>query len=560
MQETTQTVAVKVNGNASAEWPVGTRVSEVLGSQAASGAPFVAALYNHDVVGLGDRVDINGVLQGLTAGDDHGWRVFQRSMGFLLAMAAHRRFPSSGFRIHHSVGPGLFCTLNVARNGHNGTISAEVLSELADDMRALVAADLPVRTVRIGYIEAVRLFEGCGLRDKLNLLRHRNAPTVDLQACDGFFDLHQGTLVDRTGLLDLFQLIPYESGFVLHMPSQDDPARLPDFAPQPHLLRVYQEHIEWGRILGVQTAGQLNEAIYAKRIHEVIQMAEALHDKKLAQIAGQIAGHASTVRLVLIAGPSSAGKTTTAKRLSTHLRINGLRPVVLGTDDYFVGEERNPRDADGKPDYEHIEALDLDALNADLDALLQGRSVRRRVFDFRTKSPTYAEEQISLGPDGVLVMEGLHGLNPRLTRQVPRDRKFLVYLSALTQLGLDENNRVSTTDNRLIRRIVRDNQFRGHTALRTMRLWSSVRRGEERWIFPFQHLADATFNSSLDYELAVLKPYVEPLLTDIKPDMPEYTDARRLMGFLNNFYAIPPDAVPGDSILREYIGDSQLQY
>lgn len=560
MEASAQKVTIRLNGGTATSWPSGTRVVDVLGELAPAGCPHVAALYNHDVVGLTDSVDINGELVGLTAGDGHGWRVFQRSMGFLLAMAVHRRYPNLGFRVQHSVGPGLFCTLHVPHNGHDGTIAPSVLVDLTEEMHRLVDSDLPIRTVRIGYIEAVQLFEAGGQSDKLNLLRHRNAPTVELLACDGFFDLYQGTLVSRTGLLGLFQLLSHESGFVLHMPSQLDPSRLPDFTPQPHLLRIYQEHMEWGRILGVQTVGQLNEAIYGKRIHEIIQMAEALHDKKLAQIAGQITERVPAVRLVLIAGPSSAGKTTTAKRLSTHLRINGLRPMVLGTDDYFVGEERNPRDSDGSPDYEHVEALDLEALNADLDALLQGAAIRRRVFDFRTKSPTYLKEELRLGADGVLVIEGLHGLNPRLTQQVPRGRKFLIYLSALTQLGLDDNNRVSTTDNRLIRRIVRDNQFRGHTALRTMRLWPSVRRGEERWIFPFQHLADATFNSSLDYELAVLKPFVEPLLTEVKPDVPEYTDARRLMGFLSNFYAIPSDGVPGDSILREYIGNSQLQY
>lgn len=555
-----QTVSLQTPDGTVTRWPTGTRVQAVLGTHSAEGVPYVAALYNHDVVGLNSPVEVNGILSGLTAGDEHGWRVLQRSMGFLLAMAVHRRFPASGFRVQHSIGAGLFCTLHADGTDRDGPIPAPVLASLTEEMRALVAADLPVCLRRMGYIEAVRLFEDGGQDDKLNLLRHRNSPTVDVLCCDSFFDLHQGTLVGRTGLLSLFELRPSESGFVLHMPSREAPDRLPEFQPQPHLLRIYREHMEWGRILGVQTVGQLNEAIFDKRIHEVIQMAEALHEKKLALIAAQIAGRAPGVKFVLIAGPSSAGKTTTAKRLATHLRVDGLRPVVLGTDDYFVGDERNPLDEHGKPDYEHIEALDLDAFNADLNALLEGRAVPRRIFDFRAKEPVVTAEQLALGSDGILVIEGLHGLNPRLTGQVARERKFLIYLSALTQLGLDANNRVSTTDNRLIRRIVRDNQFRGHSALRTMRLWPSVRRGEERWIFPFQHLADATFNSSLDYELAVLKPYVETLLTEIKPDVPEYADARRLMGFLQNFYAIPSDAVPGDSILREYIGDSQLQY
>jgi len=555
-----QELQICVNGGEPAAYPYGTRICELLKDGRIEVGSYVAALYNNELVSLNDYVVTNGAVTGITANDKHGWRVFQRSMGFLLAMAVHRRLPQASFRIHHSVGSGLFCSIQDSHNGQNGSLSAEAMTVLTTEMTALVRADYPIRKFRVGYIEALKLFEESGLRDKVNLLRHRNEPMVELMGCEGFFDLYQGPLVDRTGRLGLFQIVPYETGFVLHMPAASDPTRLPEFAPQPHLLRIYQEHIEWGQILGIQTAGQLNEAVYQKRIDEVVQMAEALHDKKLALIASQIAERADSVRLILIAGPSSAGKTTTAKRLSTHLRVNGLMPTVLGTDDYFVGEDRNPIGADGKPDFEHIEALDLEALNNDLEALMQGKTIRRRIFNFKLKSGSYTDEELKLGKNGILIMEGLHGLNPLLTSQVARERKFLIYLSALTQLGLDDNNRISTTDNRLIRRIVRDNQFRGHNALRTMRLWPSVRRGEERWIFPFQHLADATFNSSLDYELAVLRPYIEPLLTEIKPDVPEYTDARRLMGFLRNFYAIPADLVPGDSILREYIGGSLLQY
>ncbi len=560
MNPSTEQILLQDPAGVSAPWPVGVLVGEALGAPPAGRPPYVAALHNHELVGLGDRLEVSGVLAGLTAGDPHGARVLQRSMSFLLAMAVHRCCPGAAFRVHHSVGPGLFCTLEDGDGLSGGAVPAATLARLAQAMRELVAERLPIRSLSVGYVEATGLFERDRQLDKANLLRHRNAPTVRLLHCDGYLDLHQGPLAPETGLLGLFELIPYASGFVLHLPSPEQPGRLPDFAPQPHLIRIYQEHRQWGLLLGVRTAGQLNERVHQRRIHDVILMAEALHNKKLACIADEIASRRPAAQVVLIAGPSSAGKTTSSKRLCTHLQVNGLRPTLLAADDYFVGDDRNPRDESGQPDYEHIEALDLDALNEDLDALLNGRAIRRRVFDFRTKRPVLREDTLSLGSDGVLVIEGLHGLNPRLTRQVPRERKFLIYLSALTQLGLDNTHRISTTDNRLIRRIVRDHRFRGHSPLRTMRLWPSVRRGEERWIFPFQHLADATFNSSLDYELAVLKPFVEPLLTEIKPDVPEYTDARRLMGFLANFYAITADAVPGDSILREYIGDSQLQY
>lgn len=553
-------LTLKVNGGAVSKWPVGTPAVEITGVCDSTGAPYVAALYNNDTVSLNMAVEINGSLKGITAADDNGLRVLQRSMGFLLAMATHRHYPAAGLRIHQSVGSGLFCTFQSNSDEPQAQEIAAMLEKIAAEMRQLVEADLPICNRRIGYTEAMSLFKEKGLRAKYNLLRHSNAPTVKLISCNGFFDLYQGPLVNRTGLLELFELHPYESGFVLHMPGSDDVCRLPPFKPQPHLLRVYQEHIEWGRILGVQTVGQLNEAIFDKRINDVIQMSEALHNKNLARIADSIAERRSAVRLVLIAGPSSVGKTTTAKRIETHLRVNGITPLVIGTDDYFVGDERNPRDEHGKLDYEHLEALDLQVLNDDLNALMAGKSIRKRIFDFRAKSPRILDEELSLGRNGVLIMEGLHCLNPRLTDQIPMERKFRIYLSALTQLGLDENNRISTTDNRIIRRIVRDSQFRGHQAIRTLSMWSSVRRGEERWIFPFQDQSDVTFNTSLDYELAVLKPFAEQLLSEIKPDMPEYALARRLMGFLHNFHAIRADYVPGDSILREYIGDSQLQY
>ena len=261
-----------------------------------------------------------------------------------------------------------------------------------------------------------------------------------------------------------------------------------------------------------------------------------------------------------MAGPSSAGKTTFSKRLTTHLRVNGLHPLTLGTDDYFVGEDRNPVDADGKPDYEHIEAVDLEAFNRDLLDLVNGRPITVRRFDFETKKPMHLAETMQLRKDQVLIIEGIHGLNPRLTEMIPPERKFKIYVNALTQLNIDADNRISTTDNRLMRRMVRDHQFRGHSPLETLRMWPMVRRGEEAWVFPFQQAADATFNSALDYELAVLKPFIEPLLMQIKPSDPEYAESRRLTGFLLNFLPIPEDFVPPSSILREYIGGSALEY
>ena len=330
--------------------------------------------------------------------------------------------------------------------------------------------------------------------------------------------------------------------------------------PYEHLFTVYQEHITWGKIVGITTVGELNQAVLEKRADDFVHTVEALHDKKLARIADAVTQRAPAVRLVLVAGPSSAGKTTFSKRLVTHLRVNGYRPILISTDNYFVGDARNPRDAAGNLDYEHIESMDLPRLNSDLLRLMAGEEVHLRAFDFKKKEGYDRPAATRLPENGLIVMEGIHSLNPQLTADVPRAQKFLIYINALTQLGVDSSTRISTTDTRIIRRMVRDHQFRNRPAIDTLRMWPSIARGEKRWIYPFQHLADAVFNSALDYELAVLKPLAAPLLNQIKPWDEAYIEARRLSGFLHNFSSLAPDVVPGDSILREYIGGSQLTY
>ncbi len=553
------TITVTIAGGSPADYPTGTPLADIIETPQGNGFPVLGARVNNEARSLAQPLTVNSTVELLTSADADGWRIYRRTLTFLLAKVVHQRFPAGQFRVQHSLGPGLYCTLSLPGYS-NGDACHEHLEQLTADLKAVIAADCPIECRQVAYMDALHHLERAGQTDKLNLLRHRNPPHVHVHHCDGFYDLAHGPLAARTGILATFDLISYPPGFVLRLPTQEAPDRLEPFEPQPHLFNIYQEHAEWGRILGLTTVGQLNQSVLNKEIEQFIQTAEALHDKKLANIAQQITTRTPRPKLILIAGPSSAGKTTSAKRLTTHLRVNGLRPCVLGTDDYFVGEARNPVDEHGKPDYEHIEALDLEALNRDLEALLAGGTIKRRRFDFVTKSPVITEQTLTVGADDILIMEGIHGLNPRLTAQVPRDQKFLIYISALTQLGIDNNNRISTTDNRLLRRIVRDNQFRGHSALRTLDLWPSVRRGEQRWIFPFQDQADATFNSALDYELAVLRTYAEPLLCQIKPDCPEYAEARRLTGFLHNFLEIPAHFVPGYSILREYIGGSRLHY
>ena len=381
---------------------------------------------------------------------------------------------------------------------------------------------------------------------------------MTLQACGAFRELRQGPALPATGLLAPVGIVRHWNGAVLRLPWRDDPRVLAPFAPQTALERIHREHARWGELLGVRCAAELNAAIAEDRIRDVMQMSEALHDKSFARLADRIAGRKPRPRLVLIAGPSSAGKTTSCKRLAIHLQVLGFRPVMLSTDDYFVPEELDPIGPDGKPDYEDIRAVDVPALRADLKALLAGREIRRRTFDFKAKKPAWPGDTLRLAADDIVLIEGIHALNPVLTRGIPQEAKFRIFLSALTQLGIDDDNVLSTTDNRLLRRIVRDHQFRGHSAKKTISMWPSVRRGEEKWIFPFQEEADAAFNSALDYELPVLWPFAFVLLSEIKPADPEYATARRLMQLLVNFHPIPSLFVPGDSILREYIGGSAL--
>jgi uridine kinase len=553
-----QAITVTVVGQEPLVVSAGTRVGEVVPSVDRQGFPVLGAIVNNMVAPLFVPLITDAAVTPLSIADEHGWAIYRNSLCFLIAKTALELYPGLECRVRNSVGTGLYCT--VAWPDLSAEAVAGHVKRLKEAMVATVRQDLPITAETVSYEAAVNIFRKAGQTDKLNLLAHRNPPIVCLTRCGAFRELSQEALVSRTGVLDLFELIPHAQGFVLNVPSSAKPRELQPLPPFEYLFNVYREHIEWGRIVGITNVGQLNQAVIEKRADDFIHTMEALHDKKLARIADQITERGRPVRLVLVAGPSSAGKTTFSKRLVTHLRVNGCKPLLISTDSYFVGDELNPRDADGKLDYEHIEAMDLKRLNGDLLRLMKGEPVRMRSFDFKKKQGYDQGELTQLPPNGVIVMEGIHCLNPRLTSDLQREDKFLIYINALTQLGVDSSNRISTNDTRVIRRIVRDHQFRGRPAIETLRRWKSVIRGERHWIYPFQHLADAVFNAALDYELAVLKPLASPLLNQIKPWDEEYLEARRLSGFLHNFSPLAADVVPGDSILREYIGGSQLTY
>ncbi len=538
----------------------GTPVRDVLPARSPEGLPYLGAIAGGEIVSLNTPLAVGGRVRGLTAADDDGWAILRRSMCLLLAMAVRRALPDRFLRVRHSLGCGVWATLRDGDEAPERPATARECAAVEKEMRAIAASDEPFVEELGGYEETVAQFAAEGRHDKVGLLRHRNDPIVPLVRCGAFRDLRQGPCVPRAGLLSLFELFRYEGGLLLQMPSRSDPGRVAPFAPQPALMRVHREHARWGDILGVHGVGELNQAVAERRIADVMEMGEALHDKGFSRLADLIAARKPRPRLVLIAGPSSAGKTTSCRRLAIHLRVVGLRPVQLSTDDYFVAEKDDPIGPDGKPDYEDIRAVDVAGLRKDLAALIAGRPVKRRVFDFRAKAPTWTDESLRLGPDDVVLIEGIHALNPILSEGIPREQTFKIYLSALTQLGIDDDTILSTSDNRLVRRLVRDHLFRGHDAKRTLSMWPSVRRGEEKWIFPFQGEADVSFNTSLDYELSVLRPFAEALLAEIKPGDAEYPLARRLQAVLRNFHPIPATAVPGDSILREYIGGSTLRY
>ena len=558
MNTNLNTITVTLGNGERLPCPTRTTVRDILPQrQSPDGLDYVGALVNNDAVSLTYPLDVDSQVTLLTRGDPHGFQIYRRSVWFLLAKTVKELFPDAHFAVEHSLGAGFFCSFEMdSKSG----ICEEQLRSIDQKMRAIVERDVPIEMRKIAFTEAVQRFEQEKQWDKYNLLRFRNPPKIATWWCENFSDLSHGPLASGTGALALFKLILYPPGFVLQIPEQANPKTLPPFEPQPQLFQIFQEHKEWGRVLGVNTVGRLNEIIAKREIGDFIKIAEAFHEKKIAQIADHIHQHRNQIKWCLIAGPSSSGKTTFAKRLAVQLRVDGLRPVTISVDNYFVSREQTPRDKNGEPDFESIDTVDLPLFNDHLLRLDKGEEVDLPTFNFEKGCREYRGEKLRIEPGQIVLVEGIHGLNPRLTQSVPPAHKLRIYISALTQLNLDSNNRISTTDNRLVRRLVRDNNYRGNSALKTLGMWPSVRQGEKTWIFPYQQAADIAFNSALDYELAVLKPLVEPLLAEVKPHHPQYAETRRLQEFLSSFLSVPDHLVPPTSILCEFIGHSSFHY
>jgi uridine kinase len=522
-----------------------------------AGRHYIGAMVNNMIVTLEFLLEVDSEITFLTFADSNGWRIYRTTACFLLAKTVKRLFPTARLTVEHSMGTGFYCSFE--QDGREG-IHLEQLDQLQAALKDVISRDEPILRRKIVYAEAVKHFEEQNLPDKANLLKFRNPAKIVVYTCEGYTDLAHGPLAHSSGAITHVELIHVSPGFVIQFPDRSVPPKVPSLRPQPQLFQVFQEHKKWGRILNVNTVGRLNEIIAAKESADFIRIAEALHEKKIAKVADKIKEERARIKFILIAGPSSSGKTTFAKRLSVQLRVNGLSPVAISVDNYFVNRDKTPRDEKGEFDFEHIEAIDLELFNQHLADLVAGQKISLPRFNFEQGIKEFPGDFLQLKGDQVVILEGIHCLNPRLTAAIPVENKFKIFISALTQLGLDSHNRVATTDNRLVRRLVRDNQFRGHSALTTMKMWASVRRGEKIWIFPYQEEADIAFNSALDYELAVLKPYAEPLLAEVKPYDPQYAEARRLQDFLGSFLAIQHDLVPPTSLLREFIGKSGFRY
>ncbi|MEM5948870.1 nucleoside kinase [Spirochaetia bacterium 38H-sp] len=515
----------------------------------------IAARVNNELVSLSYKVEFNSIIEPISLEDKEGNIIYKATLCFILAMATQEDRIITELVIGHSLGDGYYYTKRDFSD-----ISEQKIKQLEKKMREIISGNLEIKRTVLSYQDAIELFKKRGQYQTEKLLKFKNQNKIPVYKCNNYYDITTVALLPRTGYIQDFKLQKYNNGFILRFPQEPTKRIDSSLSPPEKLFEIYKQYKEWGKSIGVSSVGDLNTFVQERKEREFIQIAEYLQETKISQIATKLAEDSNNVKIVLIAGPSSSGKTTFSKKLSMYLRVMGLKPLAISLDDYFQPREKTPLDEDGNYDFESLYALDLEALNIDLLALMEGKAIPRRVFDFKKGEPRYLDKKLQIPSDGIIVVEGIHALNEELTAKIPHENKKKIYISALTQLNLDDHNRIPTTDNRLIRRMVRDSQFRAKTALDTLKMWPSVRRGEERNIFPFQEEADFIFNSALDYELSVLKVLAEPLLRSVKPYHREYLEATRLLGFLDNFLPISPQYVPGRSILREFIGDSEFHY
>jgi len=546
-----ETIKITMSGKVK-KIPKGTTLLEFLKAYPTTDRPpVVAARVGNRLRELTYVLTEDATVTPVDLSSQDGIRIYSRSLKMVLIRAVREIFPTAQVKIHYSLCKGLYGEIHLGRS-----LTERDLKVIAARMREIIEADEPIEKRSLPVEEAIKIFAEDGQEDKVRLLEYRKAPQTTIYQCGWLHSYFYGYMLPSTGYLKKFELRFYLPGFILRFPTLDQPWEIPEFFDHPKLAHVFYEHEKWGNILQVSDVASLNKLISMDKGGDLIRITEAYHEKRIANIADMITKELGRIRIVLIAGPSSSGKTTFTQRLAIQLQVNGVKPISISLDDYFVDRVNTPLDEKGEPDFEALEAIDLELFNSQLTSLILGEEVELPRYNFITGKREYRGEKLRILAEQPILIEGIHGLNERLTEAVPKDRKFKIYLSALTQLNLDDHNRIPTTDNRLIRRIVRDSKFRNHDALTTIKLWPAVRRGEERNIFPFQEEADVMFNSALEYELAVLKPYIVPLLAKIGPEHPEFSESHRLLKFLNYFIPMETAEVPLNSILREFIGES----
>ena len=547
------------NNNSTREFPEGSSLLDIYnGFNLAMPYGPVSAKVNNKVESLDFRVYYNKDIEFLDITSSSGMRTYVRSLFFILVKAVEELYPQGSISLEHPISKGYFCKLHIDR-----TIGLDDVQRIKQKMQEIIAADIPYTRTESHTEEVVRLFEKRGMMDKARLLDTYGQLYSYYYQLGDTVDCYYSSLVPSTGYIRLFDIVKYYDGLLLRIPSRENPTKLEEVVKQEKMLEVFQEYHRWNQILGISTVGDLNVACNEGHATDLINVSEALQEKKIAQIADEITHRdqdGKRVKLVLISGPSSSGKTTFSKRLSIQLMTNGLKPYPISLDDYFVNRNDTPLDENGKHDFESLYAVDLPFFEEQLRTLLNGGEVELPRYNFTTGKREMSGKKLRIDEHMILIIEGIHALNPALTPHIPNENKYKVYVSALTTILLDNHNYIPTTDNRLLRRIIRDYKYRNYSAEETIARWPSVREGEEKWIFPYQENADAMFNSALLFELAVLKDYVEPVLRKVPNRCPEYSEAHRLLRFLNYFVSVQDKELPPTSLLREFLGGSSFQY
>ena len=528
------------------------KISEILKEQIEkSEYPIIGAKYNNEYKSLDDLVDSNGNIELITVNSKEGMKIYRRTLTYIMGMAFARVYPQAYVTVNYQLSNSMYCTIE------NMEVTDEIIENVKAEMQEIISQNLKIEKKKMSREDASKFFvDNHTSRGKLQFDLEEKQE-INMYFCEEYFNYIYEIIATHTGITKIFDLQKYSNGFLLRYPTSNNVNVLPEFIETKKLLWALQEYETIFKVLNVGTVYNLNKTVKENRIKDLILLSEALHEKKISKIADKIASKKG-VKMILIAGPSSSGKTTFAQRLGIQLRINGLKPVTISVDNYFVERENTPRTETGEYDFECIEAIDTELFNKHLIALLNGEEVEMPEFDFHLGTKKYNGKKLKLKEDEVLIIEGIHCLNDKLTEKISQDQKYKIYISALTVLYIDYYNRISTTDTRLVRRIVRDNQFRGYTAEQTIATWNNVNKGEEKNIFPFQEDADSIFNTSLIYELAVLKSEAEPLLKNITKDKPQYAEAQRLLELLRYFEPISKDIVPTHSLLKEFLGGSDF--